>query len=79
MKKGIKNVQNIILSSQEKEDMFTRIDSHMKENPMKIESHKVFMLYDIFVSFRNSTFIYKPCKVLATWLQARWLNEKSRP
>lgn len=35
MKKGIKNIKNISLSSEEKEGMFTRLDLYMKENPMK--------------------------------------------
>lgn len=35
MKKAIKHVKNISLSSQEKESMFSRIDLYTKENPMK--------------------------------------------
>lgn len=57
MKKGIQDIQKINLSDGEKNDIFGRLDLHMKNNPITHTSRKVTMpetLHNFFAQYRYS-------------------------
>lgn len=58
MKKGIEHIQNVQLSSQEKEGIFARIDTHMKANPLKDLPRPVGVFNNFFVQLRSYKYAY---------------------
>lgn len=58
IQKGIKDINNMKMSSDEKSDMFSHLDLYMKENPLKEDSPRVLPFNSIFTQFKSYKYSY---------------------
>jgi Domain of unknown function (DUF5667) len=82
IKKGIKDIKNINLSSDEKEDMFSHIDLYMKENPLKVDSPRVIIFGNFLTQFKSYKYSYSIAFVIILFfisIGAIQASEKALP